>query len=56
MDWLALLFNMWGTNQLRPVFEEGVLAHQTIRRWLSVTDSNLFRRLALFVWRSPFSG
>jgi hypothetical protein len=42
MDWLALLFNMWGTNQLRPVFEEGVLAHQTIRRWLSVTDSNLF--------------
>jgi hypothetical protein len=37
-----LALHMWGTNQLRPVFEEGVLAHQTIRRWLSVTDSNLF--------------
>jgi len=28
MDWLALLFNMRGTHQLRSVFEEGVLAHQ----------------------------
>ncbi|HET9377040.1 MAG TPA: hypothetical protein VFO40_18850, partial [Chthoniobacterales bacterium] len=33
MDWLALLFNMRGTYQLRSVFEEGVLAHQSIRRY-----------------------
>jgi hypothetical protein len=26
MDWLALLFNMWGTHQPRSVFEEGVIA------------------------------
>jgi hypothetical protein len=51
MDWLALLFDVRGTHQLRSVFEEGVLARQLIRRWLSVADSNLFRGLALFVWR-----
>ena len=42
-------FNMQGTNQLRPVFEEGVLAHQPIRRWLSVADSSLLCGLALFL-------
>jgi hypothetical protein len=40
MDWLPLLFNMRGWP--RSVFEEGVLAHQALRRWLSVADSNLF--------------
>jgi hypothetical protein len=35
-------FNMWGTHRLRSVFEEGVLAHQAVRRWLSVADSDLF--------------
>jgi hypothetical protein len=36
MDWLALLFkhfNMRGTYQLCSVFEEGVLAHQSIQRY-----------------------
>jgi hypothetical protein len=33
MDWLALLISMRGTHRLRSVFEEGVLAHQPIRRW-----------------------
>jgi len=33
MDWLALLFDVRGTHRLRSVFEEGVLAHQPIRRW-----------------------
>jgi hypothetical protein len=28
MDWLALLFDVRGTHQLRSVFEEGVFAHQ----------------------------
>jgi hypothetical protein len=42
MDWLALLFNMRGTHRLRSVFEERVLAHQAIRRRISVADSNLF--------------
>ena len=36
MDWLALLLNMRGTHQLRSVFEEGVLAHQPIRRAATV--------------------
>jgi hypothetical protein len=31
MDWLALLFNMRGTHQLRSAFEEGALARQSIR-------------------------
>ncbi len=35
-------FNMWVTHRLRSVFEEGVLAHQAVRRRLSVGDSNLF--------------
>jgi hypothetical protein len=46
MDWLALLFNMWGTYQLCSVFEEGVLAHQSIRRYdgWNRTDKNFLKR------------
>jgi hypothetical protein len=32
-DKLVLLFNMWGTHQLRSVFKQGVLARHSIRRW-----------------------
>lgn len=48
MDWLPLLFNMRGTHQVRAAFEEGVLAHQAIRRWLSVADLNLFLRVSSY--------
>jgi hypothetical protein len=41
MDWLALPFNMRATHRFRFVFEKGVLAHQAVRRWLGLADSNL---------------
>jgi bifunctional non-homologous end joining protein LigD len=46
MDWLALLFNMRGTYQLCSVFEEGVLAHQSIRRYdgRNWTGKNVLQR------------
>jgi hypothetical protein len=46
MDWLALLFNMRGTYQLCSVFEEGVLAHQSIRLYngRNWTDKNVLQR------------
>jgi len=36
MDWFAAVFNMSGANQLRSVFEEGMLAHQPIDGGLTV--------------------
>jgi hypothetical protein len=33
MDWLAFLFNVQSTHRIRLVFEEGMPAHQPIRRW-----------------------
>src|ERR1700730_18231779 len=49
MDWLALLFkhfNMRGTYQLCSVFEERVLAHQSIRRYdgRNWTGKNVLQR------------
>src|ERR1700730_17031048 len=46
MDWLALLFNMRGIYQLCSVFEEGVLAHQSIRRYdgRNWTGKNVLQR------------
>src|SRR4029077_2911528 len=49
MDWLALLFkhfNMRGTYQLCSVFEEGVLAHQSIRGYdvRNWTGKNVLQR------------
>src|ERR1700731_682802 len=49
MDWLTLLFkhfNMRGTYQLCSVFEEGVLAHQSIRRYdgRNWTGKNVLQR------------
>ncbi|HXM26282.1 MAG TPA: hypothetical protein VN957_09695 [Chthoniobacterales bacterium] len=36
MDWFALVFSMTGANQLRSIFEEGVLAHQPIDAGLAM--------------------
>ena len=46
MDWLALLFDIWGTHRLRSVFEEGVLAHQPqfcCRLTIALVDSSVYR-------------
>jgi hypothetical protein len=40
---------MWGTNQLRLVFEEGVLAHQPIDGGLVLQIRIFSDSLALFV-------
>ena len=47
MDWLSLLLDMWGSNQLRPEFEEGVLAHQPV-------DGALAVGIRIFSEASPF--
>ncbi len=47
MDWLCLLLDMWGSNQLRSVFEEGVLAHQPV-------DGALVVGIRIFSEASPF--
>jgi|ERR1700746_2591710 hypothetical protein len=47
MDWFAAVFNMSGANQLRSVFEEGMLAHQPIDGGLTVGIQIFFCGLAL---------
>ena len=43
MDWFALVFTMSGANQLRSVFEEGVLAHQPVDGGLAVGIQSFLR-------------
>jgi hypothetical protein len=47
MDWFAFVFTMTGANQLRSIFEEGVLAHQPI-------DGGLAKGIQIFSGVSSF--
>ncbi|HXO98466.1 MAG TPA: hypothetical protein VN857_17895 [Chthoniobacterales bacterium] len=49
MDWFAVVFGMSGVNQLRSVFEKGLLTHQPIDVGLTVEIQIFFCGLALFV-------
>ena len=54
MDWFALVFTMTGANQLRSIFEEGVLAHQPIDGGLAM-GIQIFSEVSSFLYGTAFS-